>query len=469
MNGFARSLVAWGQDRLFRRVLRNSSYLFASNVISALMVILTTQLLGVAAFGELGIITTFVANVNRLLSFRMGDVVVRYMGEHLARQEYDRAAAVVKAAGLAEAATSIAAYLVLVLVAPLGARIFINPIDPQAVSLILLYGLSILGNFATETATGVLQVTNHYRSQALVNLLQSVLVAGIIAYGFITQSGMLMVLMAYLIGKMVLGIGPILMALFHLHRLLGPGWWRASFQLLPPRRELARFALSTNFSGTMNMVVRDSEELWLGLFFTTREAGYFKIAKALINPIIMPITPFISTTYPELNRAVVTRQWRVLRDLLKRVTAVAGVWTGAVALGLLLVGRQVLFQPWSIFGTPVLLFGEVFSPLKPSYEPAFPALMVLLIGFGAANILFWNRPLLLALGIPDYPLKVAFWGTVAKVSLTILLVPASGAYGYIVEAGLLSAYLAITVGLMVWRGLASVRRAEALKPVEAAG
>ena len=433
------------------------------------MVILTTRLLGVAAFGELGIIVIFVANINRLLSFRMGEVVVRYMGEYVARQEHDRAAALVKAAGLAEAATSIAAYLVLVLLAPLGARLFINPYDPNAVALILLYGLSILGNLTTETATGVLQVTNHYRSQALVNLLQSILVAGIIAYGYFTHSGLLVVLLAYLIGKIVLGMGPIALAFFHLGRLLGPGWWRASFRLLPPRRELVRFALSTNFSGTINMIVRDSEELWLGFFFTTREAGYFKIAKALINPIIMPITPFISTTYPELNRAVVTRQWRALRGLLNRVTVVAGAWTGAVALGLLLVGRQVLFTPWTIFGTPVLLFGKVFSPLKPSYEPAFPALIVLLFGFGIANILFWNRPLLLALGSPDYPMKVAFWGALAKVCLTLVLVPAAGPSGYIVEAGLLSAYLAVTVGLMVWRGLAEVRRAEALEPAGATG
>jgi hypothetical protein len=59
----------------------------------------------------------------------------------------------------------------------------------------------------------VLQVTNHYRSQALVNLLQSVLVAAIIAYGYFTHSGLLVVLLAYLLGKMVLGLGPIALAL----------------------------------------------------------------------------------------------------------------------------------------------------------------------------------------------------------------------------------------------------------------
>src|SRR5512142_801309 len=131
-------LTSWLQDRLLRRVLRNSSYLFISNVISALMVLLTTRLLGVSAFGELGIITVFVSNVNRLLSFRMGDLVVRYLGEYVARKEYDRAGALVKAAGLAEGITSLVAYALLFLLAPLGARIFIKDpnIIPSAIPLI---------------------------------------------------------------------------------------------------------------------------------------------------------------------------------------------------------------------------------------------------------------------------------------------------------------------------------------------
>jgi O-antigen/teichoic acid export membrane protein len=452
------------QDRLLRRVLRNSSYLFISNVISTVMVIMTTRLLGVSAFGELGVITVFVSNVNRLLSFRMSDVVVRYMGEYVARKEYDRAAALVKAAGLIEAAASLAAYAVLALLAPLGARLFIK--DVSATSLILIYGLSILGNITNETATGVLQVTNHYRSQAAINLVQTFLVAGVIGYAYFAKAGLMMVLVAYLLGKMVLGLGPVGVALYHLNKLLGKGWWRASFDLLPPRRELMRFGITTNLSGTLNLVVRDSEELWIGFFLSTLQVGYFKAAKALIQLVVMPITPFVNTTYPELNRAIVTHQWEQLRSLLRRISLVAAAWTGAVGLGLLLVGRQVIFEPWVIFGRPVIIFDKAFSPLKATFLPAFPVLLVLLIGYGVANTLFWNRSLLLALGRPGYALRVTFWAAVVKVAGTLILVPMAGASGYIVEAWLLSGYFVVSVGLMVWRGLHEVTRVEALGPAQ---
>ncbi|HQN44994.1 MAG TPA: hypothetical protein PLA25_12725, partial [Anaerolineaceae bacterium] len=142
----------WIKDRLLGKVVKNSTYLFASNAISAILSIVTANLLGVSNFGVLGLVIGFVSDVNRLFSFRMGEVIVRYVGEALEHQNRERAAAVIKAAALAEAATSLLAFGVLVLLAPLGARLFIK--DAVAVLLILLYGITILGSLIAETSNG---------------------------------------------------------------------------------------------------------------------------------------------------------------------------------------------------------------------------------------------------------------------------------------------------------------------------
>ncbi len=440
---------AFTGDRLLRRVVRNSTYLFLSNVIAAVLGIVTANLLGVAVFGVLGIITGFVTNVNRLLSFRMNDVVVRYMGEALAKKEKERAAAVVKAAGLAEALTSLAAFGVLAALAPLGARYFAK--EAQLAPLFLLYGLSILANLNNETATGVLQVTGHFRTQALINLAQSVLVAGLIVRAALQGGGLLDVLWAYLLGKVILGAGPVVAALYWMPRAVQPGWWRARFALLPPWRELARFALSTNFSATINLVARDSEVPWVGLFFGPVVAGYYKTALQLINLVVMPVNPFISTTFPEITRAVAEKAWQRLGNLLRRVSLIAGGWTAAVAAGLLLVGRSLLFSEWQAFG-------RTFHIYDSQYLPAFPVLMLLMIGYGVANTLFWSRPLLLSLGLADYALKVSFWSMLGKVALAVLLLPGAG---YLAEAVFLTLYFTVSVGLMVWRGLREVEKESA--------
>ena len=453
MRSFRDRITSWTEDYLLKRVVGNSSYLFASNVISALLSIATAGLLGVRDFGVLGIITNFGTNINRLLSFRMSEVVVKYMGEALELGNKERAAAVVKMAGLVEAATSLVAFGVLVLLAPLGAKY--NARDASLVWLFILFGTMIIANLTTETATGVLRVTGHFRSLALINLIQSVLVAVLLVVAVIRGGHLIDVLWAYLFGKVILGMGPILVALYRLPDAVGRGWWRAPFSAMPARREFFRFALSTNFSGTVNVVARDSEVQWVGFFFGPTISGYYKVALALVGLIIMPIDPFIATTYPEITRAYVSRQWARLRKLLERVTLISASWTAAVVIGLLLVGQQVLFRNWNIFG-------HVFHIYKPDYLPAYPLLLAILIGYGFANIFFWNRSLLLSEGKADEALWIAFLSMLLKVGLAILILPHTG---YIAEAFILSGYFLLSGTIQTWRGLFVAKRQAAI-PVQ---
>jgi len=155
---------------------------------------------------------------------------------------------------------------------------------------------------------------------------------------------------------------------------------------------------------------------------------------------MLPITPFIGATYPELTRAVAEKAWPRLHGFLRRLTTIAGLWTGAVTLGLLVLGRWLIT---TFYGT--------------DFAPSFPALIILLVGFGLANTFYWNRNLLLSLNLPNYPLKVISIVGVLKILLTFLLVPL---FGYLAEAVLLSAFQAISVALLARRGLGEVRSQE---------
>ncbi len=188
--------------------------------------------------------------------------------------------------------------------------------------------------------------------------------------------------------------------------------------------------------------------MWVAFFLSPVAVGYYNVALGVINLVSMPITPFIRTTYPELSRSVAQHSWLQVRRLLRRVTILAGGWTGATSIGLVILGP--LF---------IRFYGK-------AYLPAYPALLVLLVGFGMANILFWNRALLLSLGLPQYAFKVMAWAGLAKVGLAFLLVPR---FGFVAEAALLSGWFVISIGLIVWRGLSEVRRAELAPAVEGVG
>ncbi len=442
MNLFQSAWSTFRNDKLLQNVVKNSGYLLSSNVLSmglsVVQSILAGRLLGVAGFGVIGTITAFASTLNRLFSFRMNELVVKYHGSALTQNQPERAAAVVKAAGLGELISALLSFLILIALAPFAASQLAD--DPATTNLFIIYGSMVLLNFATETSTGVLQVANKFKNQAIVNLVSSVITAFIIVWAFVLKRGLMEVMAAYLAGKMVLGLGTAILGWREMHHSLGRGWWRVSFSHLPPVKELLSFAVSTNISSTVIMLVRDNEPLWIAFFLSPVEVGYAKTALAIINLVQVPITPLISTTYPEINNAVTRSDWPLLRRLLKRITLISGTWTGLTSLGLVLFGRWML----QFYGTE----------FQPSYVP----MLVFLVGLGFANILFWNRPLLLSLGLPLVPYRISLWCGIAKVLLAILFVPQLGLN---FEAFLLSAFFVISITLIIFRGFQEIKRLEA--------
>ena len=449
MSMLARWTRTWREDRVLQGVIRNSGYLLSSNTISMGLTsaqgILAALLLEPAAYGALGMVVLFASSVNRLLSFRMGEVVIKFAGQHLALGEKEKAAVIIKAALLAEALTSIIAYLTLVAFAPLAAQYIIK--DPASARLIVFYGLALLANLVFETSTAILQLAGRYRGQAALNLAQSLLTAGWILGAYLLGGGLLDVLIAYLAGKLLYGVGMAALAYRRMPLLLGAGWWKISFKQIPNWRTILHFAFTTNISSTINMVIRDSEVLWVGFFLSTVEAGYYKFALGIMNILVMPVTPLINTTFPEISRAVARCEWKPLRSILRKTAVLSLIWTGGCMAGLLLFGQWLL--------------GLLKDGL---YLPSYPAILILMVGYGVANVFFWNRPLLLSFGLPNYPLFVTGLVGIVKTALMFILVRP---LGYLVQAALLSGYFIISVGLIVLKGVSEIRKASLLPQAEA--
>lgn len=429
----------------FLGVLRNSGYLILSNLISIFLTVYITRLLGAYAYGLLGIITGYVTNINKFFSFRMNEMVVYFAGDPYARGDLKTTGALIKFAALIEGATSLFAFLILVLSAKFGASIFLK--DPTLSNHIIFYGITILAGAIIETANGTLRIFGAYKSIAWINLIQNIVVLAVILLCGGERLDLREILLAYLIGKVLLCVAPVLAALRLLPKKLGQDWWTASSAKLTNRREILKFTFSTNVSNTINLVARDGELLWIGALLTPLYAGYYKTAMTVINLILLPINPFIDTTYPEMVRLFGERKFAEVKRLLKHSTVLSGGWTIACALGLIVIGRPVLFDGLTIFGRTVQIF-------SPEFAPAFPLILILLVGYGLANTLFWNRTLLLSFEMADTAMLVSLIGMALKTIGTIVLVPR---LPYSTEAAILSAYLAGTVGVMTWIGLSRLK------------
>ena len=203
---------------------------------------------------------------------------------------------------------------------------------------------------------------------------------------------------------------------------------------------MIRFAVSSNVSATIIKIFRESELLWVAFFLTPEAAGYYKLAYTLAGFLAIVSDPLIASTFPEINRLVVQSAWARLKDFLRKVTSLSFAYNFAIAIGFVLLGQ------WMI---------RIYS--NETFLPAYPAMIALVIGLAFNYSLFWNRPLLLSLGLPEYPIKVTLIVGIIKIALAFILVPR---YGIVAAGALLSFYYVASVGVMAWRGTREIRELE---------
>jgi len=439
---FMSLLSKFKNDPLFTKVMRSSGSLFSNNTLalglSVVQGIMATRLLGPAGFGLIGVVMAFASTVNSLFSFRMSELVVRYGGEYLNKSEKEKASALIKSASLTEGIVSLVAFLVVVFTAHLAETYLAK--TPDIAWMFTFFAVNLLANFNTETSTGILQITDRIKLQGTVNLIQAVITTLIIAGAFFFKGGITTVLIAYLIGKSIIGLGLFILAQIQLHEKLGSGWWRTPFSALTARKEIFRFAFSSNISATIIKLFRESELIWVGFFLNTTAVGYYRVAYTITHFLAIPTDPLIATTFPEINKLAVEKAWGRLKGFLKKITAFSFVYNTAIGIGLVLFGHWVI---------------RIYSGAE--YLAAYPALVALTIGLVFNYILFWNRPLLLALGLPEFPVYVTLAAGVIKLVLSFWLVPM---YGVVAAGGLLSFYYIASVGLMVLRGLQQIKTYE---------
>ncbi|HSQ25823.1 MAG TPA: oligosaccharide flippase family protein [Anaerolineales bacterium] len=410
-------------NELFRRVLRNSGYLFSATGVSAFLSmiqgILAARLLGVELFGVLGTITMFVSVLNKLASFRIGELVVKYVGEFDEKNDPQRASAVFKAAMMVEMATSLVAFGLVWFSASLGAQYFAK--DISLADLFRYYGIIILFNLVSESSTGLLQISDRFQRLAGWNVLQSIFTLLIITTAYFLNGTLSHILLAYMVGKAVGAFGLMLNALREAKNRWGHDWWKVNLSLLKPQqKELTHFAISTNLSASISLVTKDSEILWVSLFRSNAEVGYYKLALALANMVQLPTSPLPQVTYPELSREVSRKNWKNVRYILRQGSLLAGGYALLATIALTALGRPLIS----------LIYTKEFLP-------AYPALIILLLGYLVADTFYWRRIALLSFGRPDFPVKLNFILSLLKISAAVILIPR---YGYLASAGLLAAF-----------------------------
>jgi O-antigen/teichoic acid export membrane protein len=154
------------------------------------------------------------------------------------------------------------------------------------------------------------------------------------------------------------------------------------------------------------VIAKESESLWVNGLLGNAAGGYYSLARYFISLLQIPISPLPNTTYPELTREAAKENWVEVKDILRKGTRLAAVYSVPVSLLLVVFGKLII---------------RLYSSVE--FYPAYPILVILVVGYFIMNLFYWNRVGLLTLNRPVYPTVVNFVFMVVKITLMFALIP----------------------------------------------
>jgi len=379
----------WFNDRHFKSLLKNSSYLAVSKAIAAVAALATLAFagrsLGVLMFGTLILITSYVKAASGLSKFQSWQLIVRHGGQALAKGENREFKAAIGFAFALDVVSGLGGMLLAILLLPLLAGAF--GLKDQYVGLAMLY-CTLLPTMAAATPVGVLRSLDRFDLiswQGTADPIARAILAGIawwseapfeafVAIWYATDLGgdLYLWFLAWRELKrrdLLHGIRPTL------RPQTLPGAWR--------------FAIHVNLTSSLSAAWGPIARLIVGGLVGPAGAAIYRVAASLADSAQKPADLLGKVYYPEVVRMDLStkKPWK----LMLRGTVLATSVGLLTALVLLLAGRFVVD---AIFGSEFL--------------PAYPVLLVLIIAPVLAMVSFPLAPMLYALDRPDAPLKARF-------------------------------------------------------------
>ena len=382
----------WFKDTHFRSLLKNSSYLAASKIVSGLAGIATLAFagrgLGLVMFGMLILIISYTKAASGISKFQTWQLIVRYGGHALAAGDHEEFKASTGFAFALDVVSGVGGMIVAVIILP-----FLGPwfgITDQYLWLAMLY-CTLLPTMGAATPVGVLRSLDRFDLIGWQGSVYPIVRAVLVGIAFMLDAPF----EAYIAAWYVTDLGgDLLLWYFGWRELRRRGLLEGIRPTLRPTTLPGawRFAIHVNLTSSLQAAWGPIARLLVGGLLGPASAALFRVASSLSDSAQKPADFLAKAFYPEIVRMDVRSKhpWK----LMLRSAALAGMVALTAALLLLIAGRPLVG----------LLFGKEFLG-------AYPILMVMILAPLIGIFSFPLPSMLYALDRPDAPLKARLVGT----------------------------------------------------------
>jgi len=417
------------QEARVNRLLRNASWLFSGNALASLcgfgQAVVLGRALGVDTYGLLAVIMAFVTTVNQIVDIRMWESVTKFVGDFHERGDHGRARATVKLAYLIDVATGIAAFLLVLALAPFAVHRFLH--GQVAAEDVVLYAGTLLVATVNDTSMALLRVFDRF-GWLSAERVASAVVRLLALWAVATASGRLTpVLAVYVAVELGRGIALLVLGLRATQSALtapGPDHLGAVKDRLGA---FWRFTLNNAATTVLALITRQVDILILTALRPPAEVGLFRMAKNFGQLILRLSDPVYHAIYPELVRLVANAPHQVGSFIMRSMRVVLLL---VIPAGLVLI----------IAAHPILELA-----VGRDFAAAAGPLRIIVLGALIHSTFLWARPLALARDRSHLSTIAHAAGATVLVVSSFLLVPRFGATG---SALTFVASSAVSVGIL---------------------
>ena len=409
-----------------RRLFTNGTYLFGGSAaamgLTLLQTLILARTLGPADFGIWSGVQAYVLVAYSLCTFRTSEPVTRYLVEFRGKNNLGLMELLLGSALITEVATRALALVVISCSVPWVAGEL--PGGEGAIPLYVLIGTGQVCAVFDQIWFSVARDLGRYQAIAALNTaFPTMRVAGL---GALLATGQLSLVSAGWLMAVTGALQAVLTGRFLFRAMASgygvrlPGMFRARHW--GQRRDLSAFWGFMNATFLWSICassVKEADTLILGFFRPAEEVGWYRLAKSLAATVMRVGEMLAQVIYQDFSELVVSGD---LAEVRRRVVTLCRTWLPLVAVGTLvgiLIARPVL----------VLVFGAAF-------EPSVLPFQVLLVASGFVTMVFWVRPIVLALELYWYNLRITIVQSVLLLPLNVLLCWSYGMTGATVTLAL---------------------------------
>jgi O-antigen/teichoic acid export membrane protein len=402
-----------------RSLFANGVYLFGGGAagmgLALLQTLILARTLGPAHFGIWSGVQAYVLVAYSLCTFRTSEPVTRYLVDLQHRQDHGLLEVLLASALATDIATRSLALLVIVISVPWIAGML--PGGADAVPLYVLIGGAQLCGVFDQVWFSVARDLGWYRAIAALNAGFPLLRVGGLAllWGTGTLTLATAAWLTLLAGLIQFGVtgACLIRAMADGHGVTAGGLIRSSF--VSRRREISAFwgfMGATFFSSIFSSMIKEADTLILGFCRPAEDVGWYRLGKSLAAAVMRVGEMLGLVIYQDFSELVVRRDMAEIR---RRILLLCRTWLPLVAVGTvigILIARSAI----------ILIFGVAF-------EPATVTLQVLLAAGGIVTMLFWARPMVLALELYWYNLRITMVQGAVLLPLNVVLCQTYGIAG----------------------------------------